>query len=195
MLRCRNICLLLFSFSLSTSWTKLSLRVSPAPPGCKQARGSPSSPQRPELSVCTPQAAAGAHGFPLSCLYSPQSLIHNATKPLGKKALERKSRRGAQNKQNPAGSRSITADTARPSTPATPGILPGAREGSPGLRGAGSQPTSARPVLTAGAISAPQKGAPTALPPLPQQRAEPAWGRGAGGVSVSALFECSPLIQ
>lgn len=131
MLRCRNICLLLFSFSLSTSWTKLSLRVSPAPPGCKQARESPSSPQCPELSVCTPQAAAGAHGFPLSCLYSPQSLIHNATKPLGKKALERKSRRGAQNKQNPAGSRSITADTARPSTPATPGILPGAPGGEP----------------------------------------------------------------
>ena len=147
--------------------------------------------------MSTTWAAARVYGVRLRRLHFARSFIHNAAKPLGQRALERKSRHGSQNKQKrprlPAGSPSNTTDTARPSTRATPSLWR-----SP-------QPCKPRPPEEKGTAHVSQPGAhsrsppcgtpgeaPTLSAPLRQQRVDSALGDVRGGWNVGF---CPPPLQ
>lgn len=147
--------------------------------------------------MSTTWAAARAYGVRLRRLHFARSFIHNAAKPLGQRALERKSRHESQNKQKrprlPAGSPSNATDTARLSTRATPSMW------------CSPQPCKPRPPEEQGTAHVSQPGAhsrspsrgtpgeaPTLSAPLPQQRVDPALGDVRGGCNVGF---CPPPLQ
>lgn len=174
MLRYSNISLLL-CLSLSGSLgTKPSLQdlphFLPHPRAPRELEG-PLFSMGSELLVSTTEAVAGVYGVRLRRLNSAPLFIHKAAKPLGQKALERETRLGAQNKQNPAGSPSIShfppfnhPPREGPTHPGrSPPIQGGAHPPREELTPPGRNPPThplIRPALTAGALSA-QKGTPT----------------------------------
>ena len=124
--------------------------------------------------MSTPQAAAGVYGVSVRRL---SILLHylfiTLQKPLGQKALEREDRLGTQNKQNPAGSLSITP---RPCSSATPSFS--LEPGSAGLKRSreGLTHVSSPSAHSRGPLSTLEDRPPPDSPS--QQSPEPAWGLG-----------------
>lgn len=123
-----------------------------------------------ELPVSTPQAAAGVYEVCLRRLNSAPLFIHNAAKPLGRKALEKA---GIELRTN----RTQQGAEHLGTLPALPATHPGRNPPTPTIR-------------PAGALSAPE-GTPTSGP-LP---AESGASLGARGRWSESLPHCSPLIS